>query len=100
MASKQDVTNSFTREEGVIHIGGIDALVRLTLDQVRTHESRERVDRAGIRKAFADLAVTEQFITRLGPAINSGRSILLYGPPGNGKSSVADRIIFLLKPSG
>ena len=25
---------SFTREEGVVHIGGIDALVRLTLDQV------------------------------------------------------------------
>ena len=40
MASKQDVTNSFTREEGVIHIGGIDALVRLTLDQVRTDARR------------------------------------------------------------
>ncbi len=36
MSSKQDVSNSFTQEEGVIHLGGIDALVRLTLDQVRT----------------------------------------------------------------
>src|SRR6185295_14788665 len=33
---KPDPGASFTREEGVIHIGGIDALVRLTLDQVRT----------------------------------------------------------------
>ena len=40
MASKQDVANSFTKEEGVIHLGGIDALVRLTLDQVRTDARR------------------------------------------------------------
>ena len=40
MSSKQDVSNSFTQEEGVIHLGGIDALVRLTLDQVRTDARR------------------------------------------------------------
>src|SRR6202022_3064681 len=38
--AKQDVASSFTREEGVIHLGGIDALVRLTLDQVRTDARR------------------------------------------------------------
>ena len=37
---KQDSPNSFNREEGVIHIGGIDAIVRLTLDQVRTDARR------------------------------------------------------------
>ena len=35
MSSKQDITNAFKQEQGVIDIGGIDALVRLTLDQVR-----------------------------------------------------------------
>jgi indolepyruvate ferredoxin oxidoreductase len=40
MSSKQDTGNSFTREEGVIHIGGIDSLVRLTLDQVRSDARR------------------------------------------------------------
>jgi len=40
MASRQDAPNSFNQEEGVIHIGGIDALVRLTLDQVRTDARR------------------------------------------------------------
>ncbi|MBP0594270.1 indolepyruvate ferredoxin oxidoreductase family protein [Paraburkholderia sp. LEh10] len=40
MSSKQDVTNAFTQEEGVIHVGGIDALVRLTLDQIRTDARR------------------------------------------------------------
>src|SRR5690606_37500572 len=32
------------------------------------------------------------FVQRLGPGINSGRAILLYGPPGNGKTSIAERI--------
>jgi indolepyruvate ferredoxin oxidoreductase len=37
---KQDSPNAFTSEQGVIHLGGIDALVRLTLDQVRTDARR------------------------------------------------------------
>jgi indolepyruvate ferredoxin oxidoreductase len=40
MSSKKDVVNHFTKEEGEIHLGGIDALVRLTLDQVRTDHRR------------------------------------------------------------
>ena len=40
MSSKQDLTNLFTQESGTIHLGGIDALVRLTLDQVRTDARR------------------------------------------------------------
>ncbi|TMP98988.1 MAG: 2-oxoacid ferredoxin oxidoreductase, partial [Verrucomicrobia bacterium] len=40
MSSKQDISNSFTKEEGAIHLGGIDALVRLTLDQIRTDARR------------------------------------------------------------
>jgi indolepyruvate ferredoxin oxidoreductase len=37
---KQDSPNAFTAEQGAIHLGGIDALVRLTLDQVRTDARR------------------------------------------------------------
>ena len=40
MSSKQDIVNSFTQESGEIHLGGIDALVRLTVDQVRTDARR------------------------------------------------------------
>jgi hypothetical protein len=42
-----------------------------------------------IRNAFGDLAISDVFIEKLGPALNSGRAILMYGPPGNGKTSVA-----------
>ncbi len=54
--------------------------------------TKERIDRETIDKSFSDLVVTEEFIQQIGPAINSGRSILLYGPPGNGKTSVAERV--------
>ena len=40
MASKQSMVNVFTQETGKIHLGGIDALVRLSLDQVRTDQRR------------------------------------------------------------
>ena len=42
-----------------------------------------------IRMAFGDLAIADVFIEKIGPALNSDRAILLYGPPGNGKTSVA-----------
>ncbi len=42
-----------------------------------------------IRAAFGDLAIDAVFIEKIGPALNSDRAILMYGPPGNGKTSVA-----------
>jgi hypothetical protein len=63
----------------------------------RQRITNERVDRAAIEKAFGNLIVSEEFCHRIGPAINSGRSILLYGPPGNGKTSVAERIGSIFK---
>ena len=40
MSNKQDIASTFTKESGEIHLGGIDALVRLSLDQVRTDARR------------------------------------------------------------
>ena len=58
----------------------------------RQRITNERVDRAAIDAAFANMVISENFVHQIGPAINSGRSILLYGPPGNGKTSVAEKI--------
>ncbi len=47
---------------------------------------------ADLREAFADLLINPQMVARLGPAINSGRGLFLYGAPGNGKTSIAERV--------
>ena len=47
---------------------------------------------ADLQRAFHDLLVNERMLARLGPAVNSGRGLFLYGPPGNGKTSIAERI--------
>lgn len=44
-----------------------------------------------LEQAFADLLINKQMLQRLGPAITAGRGLFLYGPPGNGKSSIAQR---------
>ena len=45
-----------------------------------------------LHRAFADLLINKEMLARLGPAINSGRGLFLYGGPGNGKTSIAERI--------
>ena len=51
--------------------------------------TNERVTADRIVKAVSELTLAEDIVEQTGPALNSGRAILLYGPPGNGKTSVA-----------
>ncbi|HEY4231983.1 MAG TPA: AAA family ATPase, partial [Lacipirellulaceae bacterium] len=43
-----------------------------------------------LHRAFEDLLIDKSMLIRLGPAINSGRGLFLYGAPGNGKTSIAE----------
>jgi len=45
-----------------------------------------------LRSALSELILSEDIINRVGPAINSGTSVFIYGPPGNGKTSIARAI--------
>ncbi len=45
-----------------------------------------------LAEAFADLLLNRRLLDRLGLAINSGRGLFLYGAPGNGKTSIAERV--------
>jgi hypothetical protein len=71
------------------------APVSLAAYHARIHYQRitnETVGRRRVADAFADLVMTPEFVDRLGPGINSGRCILLYGPPGNGKTTIAEKV--------
>jgi predicted ATPase with chaperone activity len=51
------------------------------------------VNHRKLQSAFNDLVFNESILHQIGPAVNSGQSIFLYGPPGNGKTSIAERIV-------
>ncbi|AUQ67487.1 hypothetical protein PhaeoP78_02648 [Phaeobacter inhibens] len=63
---------------------------------------REQVKRQSIRNilvtrqqllgAMGHLVLPDSLLDHLGPAVSAGRSILMYGPPGNGKSSISNGI--------
>ena len=54
--------------------------------------ARQQASRADLQRAFSDLLIHPDLLDKLGPAINSGRGMFLFGEPGNGKTSVAERI--------
>ena len=47
---------------------------------------------AALHDAFEGLLLNRKMLDRLGPAINSGRGLFLFGSPGNGKTSIAERV--------
>ena len=62
-------------------------------EQVKRQSVRNiKLSRTELLKGMGHLILPENLIENLGPAVTSGRSILLYGPPGNGKSSISNGI--------
>lgn len=54
--------------------------------------AKQQVSVEHLHEAFADLIMNKKMLDTLGPAINSGRGMFLFGEPGNGKTSIAERI--------
>ena len=59
-------------------------------------QQRRRVQASQVKEALRKLILPDDFHRRIGPAINSGSSLFLYGPPGNGKTTVAQAISQLI----
>jgi hypothetical protein len=58
----------------------------------RQRITNDRVNQAAIAKSLEGLVLTPNLIARFGPAVNAGRGMLLYGAPGDGKTSIATAI--------
>jgi len=59
----------------------------------KAQSARISVDRRLLRQAFSDLVVSDKMLDQMGPAIISQTSIFVYGPTGNGKTSLAERML-------
>tara|TARA_R110002094_G_scaffold128101_3_gene121956 strand:- start:897 stop:2147 length:1251 start_codon:yes stop_codon:yes gene_type:complete len=62
-------------------------------EQVKRQSIRNiQVSRSQLVGAMGHLVLPDSLLDHLGPAVSAGRSILMYGPPGNGKSSISNGI--------
>jgi predicted ATPase with chaperone activity len=67
------------------------------LDQYRTAVRAQRLQngwltRQALQDAFRHMVVSPEILTKVGPAVNSGKSFLIYGQPGNGKTYLAEAL--------
>lgn len=75
------------------YVGPAPVSLTTFVEQIR-HQSitQERVTRDMLQKSLAHLVLPDDLVDLLGPAVNSARSVLLYGDPGNGKTSIAEAV--------
>lgn len=73
----------------------------VSLDQyqavVKAQSAHVRLNREMLRKAFEDLVLNDGLLDQLGPSLIGHQSLFLYGGTGNGKTSIAERILRIYK---
>ncbi|HEX9074235.1 MAG TPA: ATP-binding protein, partial [Anaerolineae bacterium] len=67
----------------------LDVYTRAVLTQSLKGQT---ITRDIMQRCLSHLVLSEHMFDQLGPAINSGRSIFLWGNPGNGKTAIAEGI--------
>jgi len=75
------------------YYGAMPVPLEMYREQVKRQSIRNiQMTRQQLTSAMGHLILPNELLDHLGPAVGSGRSILMYGPPGNGKSSISNGI--------
>ncbi len=75
------------------YFGAMPVPLDVYREQVQRQSVRNiQITRSQLTGAMGHLVLPDSLLDHLGPAVSAGRSILMYGPPGNGKSSISNGI--------
>lgn len=85
------------REVAAQRAGQYAGPVPVSIDEyeqvTKAQAARLQVTRDTLRDVFAELVVPDDLLDQVGPALIAQKSIFVYGPTGNGKSSIAERLV-------
>ncbi|OBY26203.1 ATPase [Leisingera sp. JC1] len=89
-AGKSRAQDALSQSE---YFGAMPVPLAVYREQVKRQSIRNiQVTRDQLTNAMGHLVLPDSLLDHLGPAVSAGRSILMYGPPGNGKSSISNGI--------
>ncbi|WP_424987732.1 hypothetical protein [Microbulbifer sp. S227A] len=89
-AGKSRALDALSQSE---YFGAMPVPLDVYREQVARQSIRNiQITRDQLTRAMGHLILPDALLDHLGPAVSAGRSILMYGPPGNGKSSISNGI--------
>ncbi|MFK7753466.1 MAG: ATPase [Sedimentitalea sp.] len=89
-AGKARASDALAQSE---YFGAMPVPLAVYREQVERQSVRNiQITRDQLTNAMGHLILPDSLLDHLGPAVSAGRSILMYGPPGNGKSSISNGI--------
>src|SRR6056297_2172156 len=89
-AGKSRALDALSQSE---YFGAMPVPLDVYREQVKRQSIRNiQITRNELTNAMGHLVLPDSLLDHLGPAVSAGRSVLMYGPPGNGKSSISNGI--------
>jgi len=93
MLTAQGRALASTRNEICQYVGPAPVSIQDYHKVVQAQSAQVRLSRESLRAAFHDLVLPDNLLDQLGPSLIGHQSLFLYGGTGNGKTSIAERIL-------